>query len=224
MYREHVPIIAAGMRLRPEIMTRGIMFAVLSARQPFYRVPDQLAELERDGEAAAGLFSWKYDAWRYIQANEHELYHRLRLARTTRDALFEVTRIPGIGLVKGAFVLQLLGHDIACFDSQNMNREIGGHTREWDTRGQGSSNLLRKSGPAFHRLMDRYLAKFGGHGELYWNAWCNDVGPKYGMSGEDCSRVHLCIVPPATRKRVTPFGLDTIPLREYIGPDAEIPF
>lgn len=199
MYAQHVPIIAAGMRLRPAIMERGIIFAILSARQQFISVPDQLAELERDGDAARCLFSWKYGAYRYVREHRDELYHRLRLARSTRQALYDVTRIPGMGIVKGAFVLQLLGHDIACLDSQNNHRE-NLNPREYRSDGE-----LRKIGPAFWNKLDRYILATGGQAQQYWDAWCEYVSDKYAMSAEECSRIHLCIVPPHIRARLEPF-------------------
>jgi hypothetical protein len=40
MYRDHVPLINAAMRASPDNFVRGVMFAVLSARQPFTSVWD----------------------------------------------------------------------------------------------------------------------------------------------------------------------------------------
>ena len=46
MYASHVPIIAAGMRSDAGIFRRGVLFAILSARQRFTDVPIQLEAVE----------------------------------------------------------------------------------------------------------------------------------------------------------------------------------
>ncbi len=49
MYAEHVPIINGAMRADLECFKRGVMFAILSARVQFPRVPGQCSELAKRG-------------------------------------------------------------------------------------------------------------------------------------------------------------------------------
>ena len=59
MYDTHVPLIAAAMRASPDTFARGCMFAILSARAPFYRVPSDLLDLDRDKHNCRALWAWK---------------------------------------------------------------------------------------------------------------------------------------------------------------------
>jgi hypothetical protein len=186
MYAEHVPSIAAYMRADADQFVRGALFALLSIRQRFVTVPNQMADVEKRGARSPFLFGSKLAAWRYIRRHKRELFAAVT-GDDTRAALQAVSAIPGIGLVKGAFILQLAGHDVACLDSQNIERE------GLDPRAFRSDARIKKS-KAWARKLDRYLAETGGKARFYWDAWCDYVGPQYGLSGEECSAIHLAIV------------------------------
>lgn len=188
MYRDHVPVIAKAMHLDIATFKRGVMFAALSARTPFNRVPSQCRELSRLGDKAQCLWSWKFDAYIYVETYGEILHRAVTTAKNTRNALYAITRVPGMGIVKGAFVLQLMGHDIACIDVRNIQRD-GRQPRAYRSDGES-----KKSTPAFWRKIDRYILDTGGRAEHYWDVWCNEVGPDYGMTGEQCSALHLTTI------------------------------
>lgn len=175
MYLDHVPKIAAAMHACPDTFAAGIMFAVLSARVPFVRVPEMLLEIAEHGKHAAAL-------WRETCA-----------AKDSETAIVILTRIPGMGIVKAGFVLQLLGHDVACLDTRNIQRE------DRDPRAYRSDGEKRKAMPAFKRKIARYVADVGGKAGAYWDAWCTEIGGIYDMSAEDVSALHLCFVPASLR-------------------------
>jgi hypothetical protein len=187
MYRDHVPLINAAMRSSPDYFVRGVTFAILSARQPFVTVPDQLTELDEDGADARGLFSWKYGAWLYVTEHKNELWERVCNAPDTETALWEITRVPGIGVVKGAFILQFLGHDIACLDTRNIKRE-GRSPRAYRSDGEA-----RKTTEAFKAKLRRYIRDTAGQAERYWDEWCREVAVTYKMTADEVSALHLNI-------------------------------
>lgn len=189
MYSDHVPTIASAMRASPEVFARGIMFAVLSARVQFHRVPADLADLERDRGECRALWGWKLDAWRYAEEHKGQLWRDICAAPDDATALYLVTRIPGVGLVKGAFVLQLLGHDVACLDVRNIVTD-GRKPRAYRADGEA-----RKHGPAFNRKLQRYLDDVSGRARFYWDRWCYEVAASYGLTPDECSALHLSIVP-----------------------------
>lgn len=187
MYQNHVPKINAAMRACPEAFARGIMFAVLSARTQFVTVADQMRELDRDGMNARCLFNWKRGAYEYVTANKHDLWRKVCATNDSEHALMILCQIPGLGIVKAAFVLQFLGHDIACLDVRNIQRE-GLPPRAYRTDG-------KKSGPAFERKVARYVAQTRGRAQELWDAWCEHVGGIYGLSAQMVSAEHLKIIP-----------------------------
>jgi len=202
MYRDHMPIIRDAMREDLEIFRRGVMFAVCSIRQPTTNVPDQLARLFDGAEGENPLFGHKFKAWEYIADNSRAalLWKKLNLFASlsygpmgyprvgaTEAAMLAILEVPGLGIVKSAFVLQLMGFDVACLDSRNVKRE-GRHPRAFRTDGKGVDQLRRQ--------VSAYLDETYGKAEQYWDAWCRDVAGSYdGYTPEAVSELHLSIVP-----------------------------
>lgn len=210
MYDQHVPRINAAMRACPDTFARGVMFAVLSARTKFPSIKMQLQDLEQKKEKSSHLFSWKLGAYEYLQANKAHLWERTCNAPDTFTAMWELTRIPGLGLVKAAFVLQFLGHDIACLDTRNVKRE-GRNPRAYETRGTAGTNSNRKNSPAFRALIHRYIAETSGRSLELWDAWCADVADTYLMSPKAVSAIHLVIVPKGFKGALAPQVVREIP-------------
>jgi hypothetical protein len=209
MYASHVPQIAAAMRADQATFCRGVMFAVLSARVQFPRVPAQCKELTARKASAACLWGWKFDAYAYMTEHANTLYGTVAPENDTAKALWNVTRIPGMGIVKGAFVLQMLGHDIACLDVRNIVKD-GRSPRTYRADGEA-----RKDGPAFRRKIDRYITDTQGKAQFYWDRWCTEVAADYASTPERISELHLTsIVPRAMRGRTM-----TVPIQP-----GEMPF
>lgn len=196
MYQVHVPVIAAAMRHDPETFSRAIMFAVLSARVQFRRVPRAMKELERMQERAPCLWGCKAGAFAYVQEHKVELWRATLAAGTdTREALRVLMAVPGLGIVKGAFVLQMLGHDVACLDTRNNKRE-GLRAREY--------TAFHKSTPGFWRAFDRYLVETTGRANELWDVWCADVAQSYGTTATAISAMHLTAIVPRALRSIAP--------------------
>lgn len=192
MYDNHVPLIANAMRENYEAFRRGLAFVVCSIRQPITVVPDQLATLFGNGEwDEFPLFGHKWNAWAFITDAERcrALWYTVRESYDPELVIWHVSRVPGIGIVKAGFVAQLLGCDVACLDSRNITRD-GRNARAYRTDGE-----KRKTKPAFRRKVSRYVADTGGKARHYWDAWCKDVAPRYNMTAEEISCLHLAILP-----------------------------
>ena len=189
-YASHVPAIAEGMRSDPAIFARGILFAVLSMRQPFVTVPDQMLDVigpEGIGLSSTNLFGFKRDAWRYTLEHVDELHADTLAASSTADQIKVLCRIPGVGIVKAGFVLQLMGYDIGCLDTRNVKRE-GLNPRKYRTDG-------RKGTPRVERLIHEYVSEVGGRASELWDLWCEDVAATYKMTPWDVSALHLTVLP-----------------------------
>lgn len=187
MYAEHVPIINAGMRHSPEIFARGVTFAFLSMRTQFVRLNEQMAQVDAVGHSAQALWGHKRGAYLHLRKHCHALFHSVSACSNPVDGILLLCSIPGLGIVKSAFVLQMMGHDIGCLDTRN-NARLGIHPREYRTDGV-------KTGPAFKRKVERYVTTTDGQAQSLWDAWCEDVAGVYKTTAEDISRDHLIIVP-----------------------------
>jgi len=189
MYADHVPQINAAMREDPEIFARGVMFASLSIRQPVENVPAYLDDLDRTGADSSYLLGMKRATYRHVMAHRQGLWADVCAVGLDRpqDAIARLLEVPGLGIVKSAFIAQFLGHDVACLDSRNVARE-GRALRAWRTDGLPPARLARK--------VDAYCAETWGKAEFYWDAWCADVAsarPRH--TAQEISALHLAILP-----------------------------
>lgn len=201
MYKTHAPAIAQAMQSDPAIFRRGVMFAVCSIRQATINVPDQLGVLFDGDDGENPLFGHKWRAWEYIQddTRNKKLWidfcllhsHGHGMSRTVRrqyatNAIMRLLEIPGLGIVKAAFVAQLFGFDVACLDARNIARE-GRDPRAYRTDGRTPESLRPK--------VEAYVGETFGQSEKYWNAWCKDVAAAYGRTPEEISALHMAILP-----------------------------
>lgn len=198
MYHNHVGTISAAMKGDKDVFASGVMFAVLSARTQFPRILEQCDDLSHKGDSSNVLWGWKFDAYHYLQEFKHSLWDDVTvLAPTLEDKLFRICQVPGIGIVKGAFILQLLGHDIACLDTRNVQR-LGLNPREYRSDGEN-----RKSLPSFKRKINRYINDTYGKAAEMWNDWCKDAGHFYGIAPEIVSHMHVKAIVPRKMRKLT---------------------
>lgn len=205
MYKQHMPAIRDAMRHDITVFKRGVMFAICSIRQPMISVPDQLQALfdPTEDNNENPLFGNKFAAWAFINDETQcaQLWCELRHMRLDANkgpmgdgfdqlrcehAITALLRIPGLGIVKAAFVAQLMGFNIACLDARNVTRDKR-NPRAYRTDGKTPQQLAGKV-----RL---YVADTYGKSEQYWDAWCEDVAPVYNKSPEEISAMHLAIIP-----------------------------
>lgn len=189
MYQGHVSILNAGIRHDPDLFCRAVTFAVLSIRQQFPTAVQSMAQVAEVGSKARALWGYKRGAYDYLRLNKFRLWESVCAANDSETALQLLTEIPGLGIVKAAFVLQMMGHDIGCIDSRNIAR-LGLNPREW--RSDGAE---RKETPAFKRKIARYVEFTGGRAEELWNDWCEDAGKEYSLNAETISEMHLVVIP-----------------------------
>lgn len=187
MYERDNPVIAFAMRNEDAAFVRGALFAILSIRQKITNVPAQLERVEQ-GELE-DLFGFKREAYYWLRERAPELRAAILSAPDNRARLLIIAECPGLGIVKGAFILQLMGYDVACLDSRNIKRE-GRNPRAYRSDGARKTTCPR----AWHRKIERYLAEVEGKAREYWNAWCEDVANAYKLTAEEVSGLHLAIV------------------------------
>lgn len=204
MYRTEVAALSRYGLSSARGLADVITFALLSARQHFSVVPRQMDEVREQGERSKALWGWKRDGYRFLQgewANATVNYLNTLLPRHSTAALGALLSVPGLGLVKGGFVAQMLGFEVGCIDSRNAAR-LGLPLRAWDF----NKHRLR---PCSHwgqrrKIITGYVgacATLGG-AEYLWDSWCDDYAAQNGMTGETVSKMHLAaIAPGATIRR-----------------------
>ena len=196
MYETHVPYIASAMRQDADAFARGVTFALLSIQQMFVTVPKAMVDVEQNDTASRFLFGFKAGAYHFLMEHKVGLHAACVAATSPAEVIATVATIPGIGIVKAAFVAQLMGHDVACLDTRNIQREKR-NPREYRSRKDCSPRKFAKD-------IERYVRDTGGKAREYWDTWCIDVAKIYGMTPLAVSKLHLdCVV----RKTVAPIAV-----------------
>jgi hypothetical protein len=213
MYDQHAPVIAAYARTKPEGLYRAALFAVLSIRRPTTGLPDAMTDVLA-GNGGPHLFGWKAQSYAFLTENKDALWRAMLACESNESAIFTMASVPGLGIIKAAFVCQMFGFDVACLDSRNMAVQ-GRHTREYLTRGEA-----RKRMPKFRHDVARYMAETRGRARELWDDWCNAAGKTYGMTGEAISQLHLDTIVPVSER----LNLDACQPCPIVGMPDEIPF
>lgn len=156
----------------PDGLVDVITFVLLTIQQPLQTVEKQFADVAKRGAASVYLFGAKREGYSYAVANRAALYASVTQAVAASSpvaAIEALTAVPCLGMVKAAFVAQLLGLEVACLDRHNLTR-LG--------LGLDAFRLPKKALPATRRSkIAAYVAACAASGgsEFWWNSWCAHV-------------------------------------------------
>lgn len=190
MYARDVPAIREYAEANPENFADVVTFVLLSIRVQFSRVPAAMRDVRAQGRDSAFLWGWKQGGYDYIHMHKRFLHGGLVYERkdavTTIDA---IAQVPGLGIVKAAFVAQMLGHNVACFDSRNMDTlEWGGRPFRFDKAGMKPETRQRKIAEYVQMTIET------GGAAHWWDHWCTGIAPGLGRTPSEVSRMHYAIV------------------------------
>lgn len=192
MYRDEVAAISSSMMDDRAAFVRGIRFSCFSARQPIETVPEALADAEANGTSAEALNVLnRLACYEYTQEHGDRLWMLLRDERDIARGIRTLLDVPGLGIIKAAFVMQFLGHNVGCIDTHNMRWDKV-PARAFCARG------TKKGQPARYTdgQIARYLGLAEGRAEFLWDRWCTRVAkmrPDIFPDAEYVSRLHLAI-------------------------------
>ena len=160
-----------------QLVPRLVTMAALSIQQPWSSVGDQLADVDA-GEDSRFLWGHKRQTFEWFnQQADHgpRLYHVVdvavragRIARAHRLLML----IPGIGLVKGGFILQLGWGVSGCLDTVNVQR-LGLPTAPLRSRKECGPRTQAKRIKTYLRMIEAA----GGTRQL-WDDWCRTLAEK----------------------------------------------
>ena len=194
--RADIDTIAAACAADYATFKRAALVCMLSARRPFDIVGQVVSSVETEGKASR----WPSAAqWRGIdwldsgkgQALWALLCHNDPVRRDAKGALALATQCPALGLAKGGFLCQMVGIDVGCLDTHNIDKYAISR----------DAIRLRKEGAAATkaRAIGAYVdlcQRLGGSAYL-WGAWCEyvaDLYPDVYSSGRDVSARHIAYV------------------------------
>ena len=200
MYSTHAKAIAQHGLKAPDNLVSVIRFTFCTIQQPLSGCLRQIEDIEINGIQSKYLFGSKRQGLEYAIKNKEALHKGLLkiksqkssdLARTI-EAVYFVMQIPGLGMVKASFVLQMLGFNVACLDSHNLKR-LGLDIKEMKV-----PNTLRPETKI--KKITKYvkLTRIKGT-EFWWDSWCHyvagNMANKALTTGEAVSEFHVqCVI------------------------------
>lgn len=199
MFNTHNPIIGEWARRNPDNMATVFMFVTATIQQPIEQVPAILKDYREKGAKSAYAWGWKGEAIEHYQENREAIYGDLmaiyegvKCPKGLEVALLAyLANLPGLGLVKGAFVAQLAFGVGGCMDSHNMKR-FGVKAARFSA---SAFKALRSPNAKVARVQEycALVAKVGGGAGL-WDSWCDYVAglrPKVFADGFAVSQLHV---------------------------------
>ena len=121
MYNLHMKETSAYALENAENLADTALMVVLSIRQHWHRIGNQLTDVRSKGADSIYLFSHKKACYLYLQENKERLYRETLKHLDNREALLDLwLDVPFLGLVKAGFVIQLATGKIGCIDSHNL--------------------------------------------------------------------------------------------------------
>ena len=149
-----------------------------------------------NGGADSIAMTMKRNGYLYAVEHKYVLHEALKAAVKHNDpvgAIDVLTNVPNLGIVKAAFVAQLVGLDVACLDSHNLDRLGLNRAALKFAKTVKPETKLKKIQDYVH------LTQVTGGTEYWWDTWCNYVagnrGNKKLTTGDMVSKYHAdCII------------------------------
>lgn len=192
MYKRDQAAIQRWCRNEDKLVLVATM-VLLSIRMQWTGVGTQLKRVV--GGDTGPLWGWKQDGYDYIVANKTVLYQTVRDLRAKRISerafLRQWLKVPGLGLPKAGFVMQLTCGKGGCLDMHNIVR-LGLDARVWTVpKRKDIWDQMRVIDETINRYLD--LCRQCGGSEALWNEWCDYLASKVGTlkDGDDVSRRHF---------------------------------
>jgi hypothetical protein len=194
MFATHQSEIGKYARDNADNMARVITFVYATIQQPLNTVTDTMEDIDETGGASIYLWGWKRGAWLWLQEHKEEVHKRAMdiydghadPETVEHELLKYFASLPGLGLVKGGFVIQLCFGLSGCMDRHNMARfDIKENAF---AAGRFKNAKTNKTRNALVRDYHATVAACGGTAAL-WNDWCAYLANKYEVLYSDAWQV-----------------------------------
>tara|TARA_R100001530_G_scaffold68397_1_gene48665 strand:- start:961 stop:1458 length:498 start_codon:yes stop_codon:yes gene_type:complete len=163
-----------------------------------------MTEYRQVGAKSSWIWGNKHSTIAYIKKNRKMLHtNMVRIIKAKKkdmalDLIMLFLEIPGFGLPKAGFCVQLVAGKAGCLDVHNIrkylpNEDARKGTPSWLQTSGNSIKTKRKKAIMYLELCDAI-----GGARFLWNQWCDHISSepwaKYVFpTGYDVSEVHTCI-------------------------------
>lgn len=191
MFKRDQAAVARWCKNEDKAVLVGLM-VLLSIRMQWVGVGNQMRKVVAGDWTP--LWGWKRDGYAYLLENKASLYRTIKDLRAGRISerafLRQWLKVPGLGLPKAGFVMQLTCGRGGCLDMHNIER-LGLDARVWQVPKRADIAAQMR---VIDETIDRYLelCRTCGGCEVLWNEWCEHVATRVRTfeGADDVSRRH----------------------------------
>lgn len=194
--RDAVQIMEAA-RKSPEVTAQAIIFAIVTANATLKHAVNTALWILRKGDAfleltyedltvadksymASAMTRNKFAFVQYVLKNRRVIYAKYQELEAIEFWHYLLDSVPGLGMVKAGFVVQMLYNELACIDIHNL-RVLGVEKKLVE----GKSKKRREG---YLELQARKTS------EEWWDSWVALVAEKYPYyyhDADEVSRLHV---------------------------------
>lgn len=160
MYKRDVPKLVEYLdNAGPDGLVNIGTFVACSIRNPISRLKQQVSDVKLNKINSKYLWGHKKNTYTYLINNKNELFNLVTSNSNSLVETFRLVReIPGFGLPKAGFFLQMCGKETACLDVHNLRDISLPHTA-----------LKSMDEEAYLALCSSKSS------EQWWDDWCTKV-------------------------------------------------
>jgi hypothetical protein len=189
MFAEHQPLIREYAMQSADHTADVGYFVLATIQQQFSVVRESYWDMKDKGLDSKFAWGSKAAGMKRIQATKEGIYKDMfGHSLSNGELLLSIASIPGLGLVKAGFYIQLCTGCMGCLDVHNLKRFgldrktfLVPESLSWETA-LGKANMYLQT-----------IEKCGGS-EYLWDSWCDYIAalyPKKFRNGEHVSQCHV---------------------------------
>jgi len=202
MYDTHNPMVRRHAQANAKNLEQVIAFVFASIRVQTSMLPRMMKEFRKRGVKSSWIWGNKRTGIDYVRKHRQDLFDRMtsilraKKANCALELMMLFLEVPGLGLPKAGFVVQLVAGKSGCMDVHNLRRYLPNEdsskgTPSWLQTSGNSDKTKRIKASAYLELVD----ESGGTRKM-WNGWCTHLQilyPHHFKTPDDVSALHMCI-------------------------------
>ena len=197
MYQLHNPMVRQFSQQSARNLELTIAFVFSTIREKTDRLPRYMIEYRKRGKNSSWIWGNKIAGVKYIKKHREQLYtDMMKIIRAKKkdmdlDLMMLFIKVPGLGLPKAGFVVQLVAGKAGCMDIHNIRKYLKGMPPSWMSTCGNSESTIRTKAIKYLSL----TKKIGGS-KTMWNNWCTHISilyPQHFPTPNHVSEVHRCI-------------------------------
>ena len=183
MYQEHAIKVQNYAQVSADNMCDVTLMAVLSIRQPWLNIGQQIIDVRTNKLNAKALWGFKKDTYIYLESNKHKMYAQVMAVINSNKtdaskamSLMKIfLRVNGLGMAKAGFMCQLSAGLVGCMDSHNMKMY-----------NLNAKDFVLLKNPKTVKGLDANVKKIRNYIQIcneygtknLWNSWCSFLATK----------------------------------------------